>query len=253
MNNISTLITYALMSVLLISCANSDGPFTAEGGGGAISTGVVSSKGIDLKSSESSPTVVEGNTFTTTTLDLTVTISDRNQIIINTPKTIHFRAEWGIFSDTTGNTCITSAGQCSVSWTSSDPGDVPADLRVRIVAYTVGEESFSDLNDNNIFDDADGGSSSFTDTEEPFLDTLQGGVRNGIYDNTPSDTGVSELIDTEGGSPPEKNQMHDPVDNFYNGPACQHTTLCHTEFFNVVVWDSILLDINGDVDNPTPP
>jgi hypothetical protein len=67
--------------------------------------------------------------------------------------------------------CITVAGACSVNWISQAPR--PANGRVRILAYAVGEEAFLDLNGNGL---ADAG--EFTDTSEAFRDDNENNVKD---------------------------------------------------------------------------
>jgi len=59
--------------------------------------------------------------------------------------------------------CTTSNGSCSVKFTSANPR--PADGRVTVVAYTVGEESFIDANGNNKYDAGE----AYNDLGEVFI------------------------------------------------------------------------------------
>lgn len=71
------------------------------------------------------------------------------------------------------NSCELIDGVCSVTWRSS--ATRPADMRVEIIAYTGGAESFTDSNGNAVFDAGDGG---WIDLPEPYVDENE----NGVYD-----------------------------------------------------------------------
>jgi hypothetical protein len=62
-------------------------------------------------------------------------------------------------------------GVTSAVWRSQDPR--PADGRVSVVVMTTGEEDFFDTNANGVFDGLD----SFTDINEPFIDSNEDGNR----------------------------------------------------------------------------
>lgn len=66
---------------------------------------------------------------------------------------VNFTAEGGVI----GASCTTTAGLCSVELRSSNPR--PANGRITVLAYALGEENFLDNNGNNIYDSGD----AFTD------------------------------------------------------------------------------------------
>ncbi|AFU98376.1 hypothetical protein [Simiduia agarivorans] len=69
--------------------------------------------------------------------------------------------------------CSLIDGRCSVQWLSASPR--PADMRVGLLAYMRGAESFTDVNGNAVYDGAD----TFTeDRAEPYVDANE----NGMYD-----------------------------------------------------------------------
>jgi len=66
--------------------------------------------------------------------------------------------------------CATLNGTCSVTFTSANPR--PANGRITVVAYTVGEESFIDANGNNRYDAGE----AFNDLGEVFIDSNENRV-----------------------------------------------------------------------------
>ncbi|MEW5803964.1 MAG: hypothetical protein AB1847_17855 [bacterium] len=89
---------------------------------------------------------------------------------------------------------IVKDGVCTVPWRSSEPR--PADGRVTILAFCIGEESFIDYNTNGFFDEGDLFDYS-TDLAEPFRDDNENGTRdpgeeywdynnNGQFDGEPN-------------------------------------------------------------------
>jgi len=199
-------------------------------------SGAISYKNFSLLASETQPTVIDPTTgiFTKTDVTMTVFIGDRNNQILTDKHTIYFRTEYGTITPS----CITENGYCEVTWSAikrpeaGGPGD---DMRVTIVAYTVGEESFTDTNGNGIFDDDDG--SAFIDLEEPYVDANE----NGIYDYG------EDIIDVVNGNDLTGiNEVHDIGDTFFNGAGCTHSSLCSTVVItNGVIWDSNTLKIDG--------
>jgi hypothetical protein len=60
----------------------------------------------------------------------------------------------------------------------------PADGRVTVMAYTLGEKSFVDANGNNVFDAGE----AFQDLGNPYLDTLY----NGVYGSSPNNQFIAQ-------------------------------------------------------------
>jgi len=131
---------------------------------------------------------------------VTVHAADRFNNPVPDGTAIYFTTEGGAIE----SSCTTTAGTCSVMWTSQDPR--PADGRVTVTAIAIGEESFLDRNGNGVFDDAD----TFDDMPEAFQDYNEDGVRD---DNEP-------FFDFNG------NEIYDIEDNAYNGLLCAHSSLC---------------------------
>ena len=81
-------------------------------------------------------------------------------------------------------------GQCSVRFCSG--GAQPNNGRVSVLAYALGEESFTDLNSNNRYDAGE----PFTDLGEPFRDDLENGI---LKSGAPYiDSNANATFDTSG-------------------------------------------------------
>jgi len=201
-------------------------------------SGAISFKNFSLLASETQPTVIDPVTgiFTKTDVTMTAFIADRKNQTLTDSHTVYFRTEYGTISPS----CTTDeTGSCEVIWSAIKKPDFAnngpgSDLMVTIVAYTVGEESFTDLNGNGIFDDGD---NTFIDLEEPYIDANE----SNSYDSGEDIIDVVNGNDTTG-----KNGVHDTGDTFFNGAGCTHNSLCSTIVItNGTIWDSNTLKIDG--------
>jgi len=130
--------------------------------------------------------------------------------------TVNFTTEGG----TIESSCSTSAGNCSVTWTSTEPN--LHDHRSTILATTSGHETFFDVNGNNVFDDNDGDainnanvnsgfgrqaplSSGFVDMSEAWRDDNENNVKDS-EETTFFDDNIDEELN--------------PGDGNFNGPQC---------------------------------
>src|SRR6266513_1920584 len=111
-----------------------------------------------------------------------------------------------------GSTCSTITGACSATMTSA--AFRPLNGRVTVLAYAVGEESFSDVDGDGLADlvpnevvDANGVS---TDMPEAFLDNNE----NGIRDTIAGSAVLEQFIDFN------NNGVFDVADGKYNGTLC---------------------------------
>lgn len=139
------------------------------------------------------------------TSEVTVRLTDRLDNPVPDDTTVTFSAEGGtIDGSCTTTTTGAESGVCTVNWTSGDPR--PADGRVSLLATAIGEESFTDLNGNGIFDESD----TFDDIGEPFRDDNE----NGTYD-------VGEFFFDH-----NSNGIYDGPDGLFSGLLCEHNTLC---------------------------
>lgn len=158
----------------------------------AVTTGVPDQDSLSLSASILN---VEGWQFDGKVTLVTARVADHYNNVIADGTPILFRAEGGAIEPA----CFTLDGACTVSLVSQSPR--PADGRIHVLAHTVGDETFSDLNGSG-FRDPD---EPFTDLGEPFEDTNENGVRD------PNE----EIIDTN------QDGMHSPPNGRYDGILCR--------------------------------
>jgi len=225
-----------LLSTLITGCANDEASPFGPGGNSGVSSGtnIVSEKNFLMAYDEPNPAVITDDGVSAG-VEVVVTISafDRSGLA-TTGATAYLDADWGTLS---ADSCvITSSGSCSITWTSNGnfdapyfPGDnglgpivdippvppyVSGDELVAFTGWIVGEESFMDLNDNNVFDDGDvfttGADSN--DTSGPYLDLNHDGVFT---------QGIDKVL-----TPGNSNATLTASNNLYDGPDCNHSTLC---------------------------
>lgn len=181
--------------------------------------------------------------YTQTQVTVTATIGDRNDLSQLTPTEVKFRTAWGTF--TGPNSCTTDdSGKCSVIWESGDPNSAPQDCFVSIVAYTLGEESFIDFNDNGVFDDGDSLTDPATgisfDQSEPFVDIAHDfdAFLEPVYT-----AGTDIPVDVNG------NGVHDTANGLWDGPNCAHSSLCGVSSGNIIHYAGAMLIQTGQFDH----
>lgn len=235
MNNRFLIIAPMLVcsTLILSGCSDDNSSFETPNTNPDITTnpGTVSQNNFTILSSDLNPSIFPdpgSNTFTFTELTITARIGDRNNQLLSDEHTIFFKTEWGLIQ----GSCVTVDGTCTVTWQTSSADSAPADHKNTILAYTVGEESFTDVNGNGIFDDID---STFDDLEEPFVDSNRDLVYN---------TGEPIVDVINGNSQGAINGAHDIGDTFFNGAGCTHSSLCST-FQSIQVWDDVQIDMNA--------
>ena len=117
---------------------------------------------------------MEGWNIDGTTTTLTARLADHFNNPVPDNTAVNFTASGGQI----GSSCLTVGGACSVTLTSQNPR--PANGRVVVLAYAIGEESFTDLNGDGLANNAaemmdiNGNS---TDMGEAFRDDNEDGVR----------------------------------------------------------------------------
>jgi hypothetical protein len=140
----------------------------------SITTGIPDQAGFSVSATKLN---FEGLTTDGVTTILTARLADHFKNPAPDGTTVNFTAEAG---SVTG-TCNTVAGACSATYTTQ--GTRPLDGRVTVLAYAVGEETFTDLNGNGLADlapvnemiDANGVS---TDLPEAWVDYNENGLRD---------------------------------------------------------------------------
>jgi len=225
-------------SVISVSGCGDNSTFETPNTLGTVAnSGTVSQKNFSILAEDVQPTIYDENGLATDTiLDMTVKVGDSDNQLLTDEHTVFFATEWGLVEPS----CVTENGTCTVTWqTSFGPGTVPADHLVTIMAYTLGEEEFSDSNGNGEFDDNDqpfpASTDLFIDREEPFVDANRDGVFNS------GDT----IIDVIDGNILGSNGEHDLSDGFLNSPNCVHSSLCSTVAPIIYIWDDIEINMDG--------
>jgi len=228
-NRFLTIIPLIASSVILVTgCGDNSAFETPSTSSAPENPGVVSQNNFTILSSELEPSIFPdpaSNTFVYTQLTITVRVGDRNNQKLTDGHTVFFKTEWGLIDPS----CVTADGFCTVNWETSSGDTAPADHKNTIMAYTLGEESFTDVNGNGIFDDNDNATPSFDDIEEPYVDSNQ---------SQSYDTG-EPIADVN------KNDAHDLGDSFFNGEGCTHSILCSATQKSIYVWDDLELSMNG--------
>jgi len=228
-----TLLTYSIISTLLVSCGSSDeSPFTS---GGGSSTNIISDINFAVGADEPNPAVVDDEGFHgSVQVEIIVSAGDRDNFAV-TSGTVHFASEYGLLS---ASSCqLESTGQCSVTWSSILEG-IPQDFLADITVYTLGEESYLDIDGSKNFNDGD---IPLTDTAEPFID-INGAVATAPVFNL----GVDVPIDLDNSG--DDGAAHTPADGLMSVSGCTHSTLCAPSS-RIYIFDTITLDL----DTRTPP
>jgi len=126
---------------------------------------------------------IEGWDHDNVTTDITVMAADHFNNPVPDGTAFYYTTSGGSITDS----CTTTNGICKATLRSQNPR--PANGRVVVLAYALGEESFTDQNGNGIYDPGE----TFDDMPEPFLDINENGIReatepfvdtnaNGVYD-----------------------------------------------------------------------
>ncbi len=179
---------------------------------------------------------IEGWTHDGVTTVVTARLADHFSNAVPDGTTVNFIAEGGSVCNPLITPCLgacnTAAGFCSVTMTSQ--AIRPLNGRVTVLAFAVGEESFTDIDGDGLADlvnsvngttemrDANGVS---TDMGEAFLDNNE----NGIRDTVAASGGLLEEYLDFGGPAGVPNGAYEgpvtgnPTDGKYNGVLCNET------------------------------
>lgn len=153
---------------------------------------------------------------------LTIRAADHFNNPVPDGTAISFITEGGVIDPS----CTTVNGACSVEWRSQAPR--PVDGRVTILATTVGEESFTDLNGTGRFESGD----VIADMPEAFLDSDE----DGNYS-----VGTEEFFDFN------LDGQYTPGNGLYNGTLCDDTVACTDQMIHVR--ESFVLSMSGSFAN----
>ena len=243
------IIMLVLVAGLVSSCDN-EGDGSSFGTVGTVSvadggivpsepTGIVTGDGFFMLFNPAILSVIDADgNYTQQQATITVNADDIFDSVAPSGQIVKFKTEWGTFLE--GDTCTLSDGSCSITWSSGAPWSTPPDCRVAITAWTIGEETFSDTNGNNLFD---AGEALLLDYPEPVLDINS----DCLYSAIVSFEGVPEIIDmnvingdTSAGA--GRDGIFTVADNLYSGTLCaaNNTSNC-TSNTSRVIFD------NGDL------
>lgn len=147
-------------------------------------------------------------------VNLVVRLADTFNNPVPDGTTVNFTTEGGSVQPS----CATSAGSCSVTWTSANPK--PLDHRVTILATAIGHETLFDSNGNNVYDDEDG--MGFIDqTDSGFYTSVYGQTGFVDYSEAWRDDNENDIRDMgEIFLDYNDNGTFDGADGLFNGPQC---------------------------------
>lgn len=196
------------------------GNISAQSSALLVSTGFPTEAGFSLSAATFNP---EGGTIDGTTDKITARLADNFGNPVPDGTQVYFTTTGGAIQPG----CTTSGGSCSVTWTSQnprpDPGvQAPAVLyHAEIMAYAIGEESWTDANANGLFD----GNDTFS--------VYPGGAGDNFYFNGPgypqyNDIGELYTDQDESGTYKTGDWFYDfnndgvrnPPDGMYHGGGC---------------------------------
>ena len=187
----------------------------------SINTGLPEQRSMTISASVLNP---EADNINGELSTITVWLSDSFHNPVPDGTTVNFTTEGGTIEPS----CVTSNGNCSVVWTSSEPR--VADHRVTVLATALGHETFFDTNGNNIFDNADG---------DPILDTgtsIDPNIDSGLDNYAAESSGFLDM--SEAWRDDNENSAYDEgetfidfnndegfseADSLFNGPQCDGT------------------------------
>jgi len=220
-----------LLGTLLTGCANEENsPFGPNSGDVSSSTNIITDINFAVGASEPNPAVYDDDGFHGgVEVTLTARAADKDNLAV-TSGTVYFRSEYGILSP---NSCeLDSTGTCEVSWFSILEG-IPTDYYADITIYTLGEESYFDLDGSGDFNDGD---VQRTDTDEPYVDVNH---TTGARSFT---TGTDIPIDLDGSG--TTGTAHTPADGKISVSDCRHSTDCATSS-SIIIYDQLTLNLDA--------
>ena len=184
-----------------------------------VSTGLPDQDSFSLSVSSHNP---EAYNYDGVEVTVTIHASDHFNNPIPDGTTVYFRTEQGGGIDPS---CSTEDGACQVTWVSG--GTRTSDGLVTIMAYVLGEESFTDVNANGLYDSGD---SVNDDLPEAWLDL--------DYDGS-FDAGLEEFVDFD------VDGAYDTANGKYNGTLCSDLTLCTNKLVDVRSDTEIVMSTSG--------
>lgn len=182
------------------------GTLTTQSSELTITTGIPDQDSFSLSASTHN---IEGWDYDGITSVLTARLADHFNNPVPDGTAVNFTTEGGSIV----GSCTTISGACTSTFTSQNPR--PSNGRVTVLAYAVGEESFTDKNGNGLADVGEMTDSTgliSTDMPEAFVDFNESGVRDA---NEP-------YLDFN------VNGAYDGPDGLFNGVLCSGSPICST-------------------------
>jgi hypothetical protein len=186
----------------------------------SVNTGLPEQRSMSIAASVLNP---EADNISGESSNITVWLSDSFHNPVPDGTTVNFTTEGGTIEPS----CVTTNGNCAVTWTSSEPR--VTDHRITILATALGHETFFDTNGNNIFDDADG---------DPIVDIIEFSgdftIDSGIGNHNAEPSGFLNM--SEAWRDDNENSVYDSGETFldfnsdetfsdaddkFNGPQCE--------------------------------
>ncbi len=221
--------------VTVIATVASNNAISTQSSGLVISTGLPDQDSMSMSLSKHN---VEGLDWNGEEVTVSVWLSDNTNNPVPDGTRVTFLTEGGQMEDS----CETAGGSCSATWTSANPK--PTDGRVTILAYAEGQESFTDLNSDGLFNQYDSDLDGTPDTLEPFTDMPEAWLD--INENGTYDLGLEQHRDTG-----TLNGVYDAADGVFNGYLCDDNS-CTDATKSIFVRKSTVLVMSGSNAAITP-
>ncbi len=214
-------------------------------------TGIVTADGFHIAYDSNPVIAVSDSGSVHQEVVVTVYTDDINDQIAS-GHTVKFRTEWGTFLDS--DSCVLDNGTCSITWMTGDFDTRPPGCIVAFTAWTIGEETFGDVNANKLFDDTE---FVLGDQTEPTLDIHADRHWDDALFQYPNDDytyeGVPKFIDmniwngdeSAGGG---RDGELTPADGLYTGSLCasDNSARCTTQTSRVIFDESYLYIASSD-------
>ncbi len=238
MKTIFTLLTAVLLAAQLSACSDDDA-FTLDGNGSSSGTNIPTSRNFVVLFDEPNPPVITDDGLDGgVVVQVSITAGDRLKLA-TVGATAYLATDWGTLSATSCQ--IGLDGTCTITWTSSASFDqpfFPADEAVAFTAWILGEETFIDIDGNNIFNQGDLFDTASIEANPPGADLI--GPYLDLDHNRVYTLDVDDIL-----IPGNTNGQITAVDSLYNGLNCTHPTLC-SPTTQIYISDHALLPIRED-------
>lgn len=183
------------------------------------------------------------------TTTFSVRVGDRNNHVVEDGTRIAFWTEYGFIEDS----CTTTNGTCSVTWTSG--GWRPNDGLSTVVAYTLGEDSFIDSDERNAIYNVASDLPNWSMDEailslpELFYDRNYDGYDNASF----VDAGTGLTLESDAFEDLNNDDTHNNSASKYRGTQCSAAAISegHCEQTQVHVWAHTQIALTPEYSFPT--